>query len=194
LHHHVRASQQPLVPSARRPAAEAETNTERERATTASVNAVAAYVGNTPAVFRVSNFDPACAGGDRRGALVVEQLDVGEARKVDPQIPNSRLSACTPAGSPKEILREIGLGVAGGNHLRCIVARMEHDPREHEKLDEAVEDMRSDAEEMQERSEDLGDRIEETKSDWHRKQQDDAVPGAQPPPDDEAKHPLSKPT
>jgi hypothetical protein len=58
LHHHVRASQQPLVPSARRPAAEAETNTERERATTASVNAVAAYVGNTPAVFRVSNFDP----------------------------------------------------------------------------------------------------------------------------------------
>jgi hypothetical protein len=54
--------------------------------------------------------------------------------------------------------------------------------------------MRSDAEEMQERSEDLGDRIEETRSDWHRKQQDDAVPGAQPPPDDEAKHPLSKPT
>ena len=49
-------------------------------------------------------------------------------------------------------------------------------------------------EEMQERSEDLGDRIEETRSDWHRKQQDDAVPGAQPPPDDEAKHPLSKPT
>jgi hypothetical protein len=86
------------------------------------------------------------------------------------------------------------LGVAGGNHLRCIVARMEHDPREDEKLDEAVEDMRSDGEEMQERSEDLGDRIEETRSDWHRKLQDDAVPGAQPPPDDEAKHPLSKPT
>jgi hypothetical protein len=51
----------------------------------------------------------ACAGGDRRGALVVERLDVGEARKVDPakyrQIPNSRLRACTPAGSPEEIVR-----------------------------------------------------------------------------------------
>ena len=67
-----------------------------------------------------------------------------------------------------------------------MVARMEDDRRDEEKLDEAVEDMRSDAEEMQERSEDLGDRIEETRSDWHPKQQDDAVPGAQPPPDDEA--------
>ena len=54
---------------------------------------------------------------------------------------------------------------------------MEHDRRDEEKLDEAVEDMRSDAEGMQERSEKLGDRIEHTRSDWHRKQQDDAVPG-----------------
>jgi hypothetical protein len=75
-----------------------------------------------------------------------------------------------------------------------MVARMEHDRRDEEKLDEAVEDMRSDAEEMQERSEELGDRIEHTRSDWHRKQQDDAVPGAQPPLDDEAEHPPSKPT
>ena len=71
---------------------------------------------------------------------------------------------------------------------------MEHDRRDEEKLDEAVEDMRSDAEGMQERSEKLGDRIEHTRSDWHRKQQDDAVPGAQPPLDDEAEHPPSKPT
>jgi hypothetical protein len=75
-----------------------------------------------------------------------------------------------------------------------MVARMEHDRRDEEKLDEAVEDMRSDAEGMQERSEKLGDRIEHTRSDWHRKQQDDAVPGAQPPLDDEAEHPPSKPT
>lgn len=75
-----------------------------------------------------------------------------------------------------------------------MVARMKHDRRDEENLDEAVEDMRSDAEEMQERSEELGDRIEHTRSDWHRKQQDDAVPGAQPPLDDEAEHPPSKPT
>ena len=69
--------------------------------------------------------------------------------------------------------------------------RMEHD-RQDEKLDEAVEDMQSDADEMQERSEKLGDRIDETRSDWRAKQQDDAVPGAQPPLDDEAEHPPSE--
>jgi hypothetical protein len=47
---------------------------------------------------------------------------------------------------------------------------------------------------MQERSEELGDRIDHTRSDWHRKQQDDAVPGAQPPLDDEAEDPLTKST
>lgn len=62
-----------------------------------------------------------------------------------------------------------------------------------EELDEAVEDMRSDAEEMQERSEKLGDRIDEARSDWRSKQQDDAVPGARPPLDDEAEHPRGKP-
>jgi hypothetical protein len=71
--------------------------------------------------------------------------------------------------------------------------RMEHDRRDDEKLDEAVEDMESDADEMSERSEKLGDRIDATRSDWRSKQQDDAVPGAQPPPDDEAEQPPSKP-
>ena len=52
--------------------------------------------------------------------------------------------------------------------------------------------MQSDADEMQERSEKLGDRIDETRSDWRSKQQDDAVPGAQPPLDDQAEHPPSK--
>ena len=63
-----------------------------------------------------------------------------------------------------------------------------------EKLDEAVEAKRSDAEEMQQRSKELGDRIEDARSDWHSKQQDDSVPGARPPLDDEAEHPPSKAT
>jgi hypothetical protein len=71
---------------------------------------------------------------------------------------------------------------------------MEHDPRGSEKLDEAIEDMRSDVGEMQERSKELGKHIEETRSDWHSKQQDAGVPGAQPPVDEEAEHPPSQPT
>lgn len=66
---------------------------------------------------------------------------------------------------------------------------MEHEARAHEKLDEAVEDMQSDAAEMQERSDKLDDLIEDTKKDWHSKQQDDAVPGAQPAPDAEVERP-----
>jgi hypothetical protein len=63
--------------------------------------------------------------------------------------------------------------------------RVEHEGRADAKRDEAVEEMRSDAEEMQERSDALGDDIDEVRSDWRAKQQDDAVPGAQPPPDDD---------
>jgi hypothetical protein len=73
------------------------------------------------------------------------------------------------------------------------VVRVEHEGRADENLDEAVEEMRSDAEEMQERSEALGDDIDDVRSDWRAKQQDDAVPGAQPPlDDDEAEHPPSE--
>jgi hypothetical protein len=71
---------------------------------------------------------------------------------------------------------------------------MQPDRRDSENLDEAIEDMRSDAAEMEERSKQLGKRIEETTSDWHSKQQDPGVPGAQLPVDDEAGHPSSKPT
>jgi hypothetical protein len=71
---------------------------------------------------------------------------------------------------------------------------IERDRRDSEKLDEAIEDMRSDAGEMQERSQELGKRIEETSSDWHSNQQDAGVPGAQPPVDDDAEHPRSKST
>jgi hypothetical protein len=63
---------------------------------------------------------------------------------------------------------------------------MERERRDGEKVDEAIEDMRSDAGEMQERSEGLGKRSEESRSDWHSKQQDAGVPGAQPPVDDAA--------
>jgi hypothetical protein len=74
------------------------------------------------------------------------------------------------------------------------VERVEEERRDDEKLvDEAVEDMGSDVEEMQERSEELGDRVEETRSDWRSRQKENAVPGAQPPPDDEVEHPPSKP-
>jgi hypothetical protein len=69
---------------------------------------------------------------------------------------------------------------------------MEHHGRAGEKPDDAVEDMQSDADEMQQRSDELGHRIEDVKSDWRSKQQDDAVPGAQPPLDDEAEHPPNK--
>ena len=69
---------------------------------------------------------------------------------------------------------------------------MDHDRQDNEKLDEAVEDMQSDADEMQERSEKLGDRIDETRSDWRANQQDDAVPGAQPPLDGDAEQSPSK--
>jgi hypothetical protein len=37
-----------------------------------------------------------------------------------------------------------------------------------------------DVEEMEERSERLGDHIEETKRDWEQKKSDERVPGAQP--------------
>jgi hypothetical protein len=57
---------------------------------------------------------------------------------------------------------------------------MEH---EHERLDEAIADMESDATEMQERSEELEDRAKTVESDWRAKQADDGVPGAQPSPD-----------
>jgi hypothetical protein len=71
---------------------------------------------------------------------------------------------------------------------------MEHDHRDSEKLDEAIDDMTSDAGEMQERSEELGKHIEEARSDWHSKQQDAGVPGAQPRVDEEAEQPPSEHT
>jgi hypothetical protein len=53
---------------------------------------------------------------------------------------------------------------------------------EHE---EQGERMAEDADRMEEHSEQLGERIDDVQSDWERKEQDAAVPGARPDPDEE---------
>jgi hypothetical protein len=51
--------------------------------------------------------------------------------------------------------------------------------------DEQAERMEQDADRMEEHSEQLGERIDEIESDWERKEQDMAVPGAQPDPEED---------
>ena len=53
---------------------------------------------------------------------------------------------------------------------------------EHEEQAERMED---DAERMEDHSEQLGERIDDIQSDWERKEQDPAVPGARPDPNEE---------
>lgn len=53
---------------------------------------------------------------------------------------------------------------------------------EHEEQAERLEE---DAERMERHSEQLGEQIEDVKSDWERKERDVAVPGAQPDPGEE---------
>jgi hypothetical protein len=53
---------------------------------------------------------------------------------------------------------------------------------EHEEQAERLEE---DAERMEDHSDHLGERIQDVRSDWERKEQDTAVPGAQPDPDEE---------
>jgi hypothetical protein len=48
---------------------------------------------------------------------------------------------------------------------------------EHERR---ADEMEHDAERMEHDSQKVGDRIEEARSDWESKEQDDTVPGAQP--------------
>ena len=45
--------------------------------------------------------------------------------------------------------------------------------------------MERDADEMEEHSEDVGERIEETRREWEAKEQDPSIPGAQPDPGEE---------
>ena len=49
--------------------------------------------------------------------------------------------------------------------------------RERQRLEHEVED-------LEERSERVGEHIEETREDWESKEEDPAVPGAQPDPDE----------
>jgi hypothetical protein len=53
---------------------------------------------------------------------------------------------------------------------------------EHE---ERAEHMEEDAERMEEHSDKLGERLDDIQSDWERKEQDPAVPGARPDPAEE---------
>jgi hypothetical protein len=50
--------------------------------------------------------------------------------------------------------------------------------------DEQAERLEREAQEMERRSEDVGDRIEETKRDWEAKEDDPSVPGARPDPEE----------
>ena len=58
---------------------------------------------------------------------------------------------------------------------------------EHE---EQAEQMEDEAERMEEHSEQLGERIDDIQSDWEQKEQDPAVPGARPDPDEEEEKPV----
>ncbi len=51
--------------------------------------------------------------------------------------------------------------------------------------DEQAERMEDDAEKMEEHSDQLGERIDDIEGDWERKEQDPAVPGARPDPDED---------
>jgi hypothetical protein len=60
---------------------------------------------------------------------------------------------------------------------------MEHDEKpEHE---QDADRMEEDAEKLEQHSEQLGERIDDIEGDWERKEQDPAVPGAQPDTDEE---------
>ena len=50
--------------------------------------------------------------------------------------------------------------------------------------DEQAERLEREAQDMERRSEEVGDRIEETKRDWEAKEEDPSVPGARPDPDE----------
>lgn len=53
---------------------------------------------------------------------------------------------------------------------------------EHE---EQARDLERDADKMEDHSDKLGERIEQTRREWEAKEQDPSIPGAQPDPDEE---------
>jgi hypothetical protein len=61
---------------------------------------------------------------------------------------------------------------------------MEHEEQqpEHEQQADRMED---DADRMEQNSEQLGERIDEVEGDWEQKEEDPAVPGARPDPEED---------
>jgi hypothetical protein len=60
---------------------------------------------------------------------------------------------------------------------------MEHeDQAEHERQADRMDE---DADRLEQHSDQLGERIENIRDDWERKEQDPSVPGARPDPDEE---------
>jgi hypothetical protein len=55
--------------------------------------------------------------------------------------------------------------------------------------DEQAEELEREAEDMEQRSERMGDEIDETRRDWEAKEQDPGVPGAQPDEDEDEEQP-----
>jgi hypothetical protein len=57
---------------------------------------------------------------------------------------------------------------------------MERNDEQDDRVQAAAEAMESDIQEMERQSEEVGEHIDDAKSDWSRKRDDDAVPGAEP--------------
>ena len=57
---------------------------------------------------------------------------------------------------------------------------------DEQQIEEAEQDMASDVEAMEARAAELGDEVDEVRSDWRRKQEDPGVPGAEPTGEQEA--------
>jgi hypothetical protein len=55
--------------------------------------------------------------------------------------------------------------------------------RDHEDPGELADELDQEADQMQRRSDELGDKLEQVRQDWQRKRADQGVPGATPPDD-----------
>jgi hypothetical protein len=62
---------------------------------------------------------------------------------------------------------------------RVRVPGMDREEDVGEGVESAAGEMEASLEEMETRSEEVGERVDETRSEWERKQQDSAVPGAE---------------
>lgn len=69
--------------------------------------------------------------------------------------------------------------------LRGYSGGVERDDHLDPPIERAAEEMASDVEEMEARSAELGEDVDDLRSDWKRKRQDPSVPGAEPEDEDE---------